>query len=174
MNIYLVGYRGTGKTTIGKILAKKLNKTFVDTDELIENRKRKKIEQIFRENGEEYFRKIEHLILKEISSLKNQIVSTGGGIVIKEENRKIIKESGITIYLKADKETIYNRIKFDKNRPSLTDKDPLSEIEYLLEKRKPYYEEIADIEIDTSKTSINDSVNEIINRLKEFKYEDNI
>ncbi|MCX7820243.1 MAG: shikimate kinase [Brevinematales bacterium] len=164
MNIYLIGFRGSGKTTLGKILAKELHREFVDIDRLIEEKEREKISQIFNKKGEEYFRKIESLILKEISVKDNQVVSTGGGIVISEENRKIIKETGITIYLTTDIETTHKRIQFDKNRPQLTDKSPLEEIKFLIEKRRPYYEELADYTIDTSKNNIEQCVKNI----KEF------
>ncbi len=164
MNIYLIGFRGSGKTTLGKILAKELKKDFVDIDKLIEKRESKSIAEIFKEKGEEYFRKVETTILKEVASNDNQIVSTGGGIVISEENRKIIQENGISIYLTADTETTYKRIKFDNNRPQLTDKDPIEEIKFLIEKRKPLYEKLANYTIDTSKFKIE----ECVKKIKEF------
>lgn len=164
MNIYLIGFRGSGKTTLGKILAKELKKNFIDIDKLIEKKESKSIAEIFKEKGEEYFRKVETLILKEVASKDNQIISTGGGIVISEENRKIIQENGITIYLTADIETTYKRIKSDNNRPQLTDKDPLEEIKFLIEKRKPLYEKLANYTIDTSKLKIE----ECVKKIKEF------
>ncbi len=164
MNIYLIGFRGSGKTTLGKILAKELNMNFIDIDKLIEEKENKKISEIFKEKGEEYFRKIEHLTLKEITKQDNQIISTGGGIVILEENRKIIKESGISIYLTTNIETTHKRIQFDNNRPQLTNKDLLEEIKFLIQNRKPYYEELANYTLDTSKYNIEES----IKKIKEF------
>ena len=166
MNIYLIGYRGTGKTTLGRALSRKFRRKFVDLDLLIEEREGRKIEEIFAKDGEKYFRDIEHKVLSEIARQSDLIVSTGGGIVILPENREIIKSTGITIYLTADDKTIYKRIKNDKNRPPLTSKPPLEEVHHLLSIRKPFYEELADITIDTSVSNIEDCSKKIIEFIK--------
>ncbi len=166
MNIYFIGYRGTGKTTLGRVLSKKLKKKFVDLDILIEQEENKSIEKIFFEDGEDYFRKLEHRMLFRIAGETGMVVSTGGGVVILPENRKIIKSTGITIYLTADEHTLCERIKDDKNRPSLTSKPIMEEIKYLLSLRRPFYEELADLTLDTSKSNIDDCISRIIEFIK--------
>ncbi len=147
-NLFLIGYRGTGKTTLGKIVAKKLNRKFIDTDDLIVQIAKKTIPRIFSEDGEEKFREIETNALKIASEEKNAIISCGGGIIVKEKNFKILK-TGIVCLLTASEETIYKCIYNDKNRPSLTNKDPKTEIHEVLEFRMPLYKKAANFEIST-------------------------
>ena len=115
MNIALVGMMGCGKTTIGKLIAKDLNFSFIDTDKLIVEKENRSINKIFEENGEEYFREIETSILIKTLNNDNQIISTGGGIIKKDENIKLLKEKSIVIYLKADDKTLYERVKNNNN-----------------------------------------------------------
>lgn len=164
-NIYLVGFMGTGKTTVGKILAEKLGREFVEMDEEIEKEEGKKIVDIFRQNGESYFRKIEKEVLKRIASCFNLVVSCGGGVIVDKENLKILKETGVVICLKAKPSIIYERTKKTKERPLLNVPDPLKKIKELLAKRAPFYAK-ADYFVDTSTLTPEEVSEEIIKILK--------
>ncbi|MFQ6112509.1 MAG: shikimate kinase [bacterium] len=142
-NIYLVGFMGAGKSTVGKILAKKLRARFFDTDALIEMKLNKSISNIFAEKGEPCFREIEAEIVKEVASSNNAVIALGGGAVIRQENWERIKKSGITIYLKWDIKSLIPRIQGDTSRPLAQEKtgSPVNyEIEKLLLEREPFYE----------------------------------
>jgi shikimate kinase len=164
--LFLIGYRGTGKTVIGKNIARKLGKQFVDTDELIVKIAGKTIPKIFSEDGEDKFRKIETLALKKACEENFEIISCGGGIITREENINILKENGLVCLLKADSKTIFKRIYKDENRPPLTDKNPFEEIILMLEKRKELYERAKDFEIDTTNNSIEECVELILKELE--------
>ena len=138
-NIYLVGFMGTGKTTVGKILAKTLKKEFLEMDEAIETENGKKITEIFQIYGEPHFRELEKKLLLKISQKENLIVSCGGGLVCDKDNLEILKKTGIIFNLTASKESIYERTKKFKNRPLLNVEDPLKKIEELLSLRMPFY-----------------------------------
>ncbi len=150
-NIYLVGFMGTGKTTVGKILAKRLNKEFLEMDEVIEQKSGKKITEIFKLHGEAHFRKLEKELLRNIANKENLVVSCGGGIVCDKENLAILKKTGIIFSLTASKERIYERTEKCKDRPLLNVSDPLKKIEELLALRTPCYKQ-AHYLIDTDKT----------------------
>ena len=166
MNIVLIGFRGTGKSTVGKLLAKRLERDFIDSDNYIESSTGKTIKSIFEEGGEEGFRKIEAGIIAELSKVDNKVISAGGGAVLKEENVRNLKDNGFLVLLEATPEIIHNRIAQDKKttqqRPSLTDKKPLGEIKHLIAKREHTYKNAADYTINTSYVSCEDIVNEII------------
>jgi len=138
-NIYLVGFMGTGKSVVGRILADKLKKDFVEIDELIQQREGKPIIDIFSQDGEAYFRSLEKKVLKELSSKQDLVVSCGGGLVCNEGNLRLLKETGWVFCLKAGAKAIYERTKEHVHRPLLNVEDPLKMIEELLEKRAPYY-----------------------------------
>jgi len=166
MNIVLIGFRGTGKSTVGKLLAKRLERDFIDSDKYIESSTGKTIKSIFEEGGEDGFRKIEAGIIAELSKVDNTVISAGGGAVLREENVRNLKDNGFLVLLEATPEIIHNRIAQDKKttqqRPSLTDKKPLDEIKHLIAKREHAYKSAADYTIDTSSVSCEDIVNEII------------
>jgi shikimate kinase len=166
-NIYLVGFMGTGKTAVGKELAKKKKWQFVDLDDLIELRERRLIPDIFAQNGEPYFRRLEKKVLKEVSKEEKFVVSCGGGIVIDKENIRTMKETGIIICLSATPEIILKRTSGYAHRPLLNVKDPKKQIELLLKLRSPYYCQ-ADKTIDTSKISVKEVVDKII-KIVSFK-----
>ncbi len=161
-NLFLIGYRGTGKTVLGKRVARKLNMPFVDTDNIIVSLAEKTIPEIFENDGEEVFRQFETDALKKVSKIDGQVISCGGGIIVKERNLPILHEKGIVCLLTADAKTIYNRIYKDGNRPALTDKDPYEEIEHLLEVRGPLYEKAKDFEVDTATTEFDRCLEEVI------------
>lgn len=160
-NIYLVGFMGTGKSTVGRALAKRLDRVFKDLDDLIEEKENKKIAEIFEEKGEEYFRKIESEVINEISRKENFVIATGGGAVVNEENYKRLKESGVLISLVASPEEIYERTKNSKNRPLLNVQNPIEEIKRLMFERAYYYIK-SDHIIDTTGLSVEDVVDEIM------------
>ena len=166
MNVVLIGFRGTGKSTVGRLLAKRLERNFIDSDKYIESSTGKTIKCIFEEGGEESFRKIEADTIAELSKEDNKIISAGGGVVLREKNIRNLKDNGFLVLLEATPETIHSRIEQDKitaqQRPSLTDKKPLDEIKHLLEQREHLYEKAADYTINTSYVAREDIVNEII------------
>ena len=152
MNIVLIGFRGTGKTTIGKELAKRLNRDFISTDAEVEKMEGKTINEIVDSPGWGRFRELEREATEAISKMDNCIIDTGGGTILYEENFNKMKENGIFILLKAEKGRIIERIKRKGNekRPSLTGKDAAEEAEELLAQRNAKYKNAADFSIDTS------------------------
>ncbi|OIO33491.1 MAG: hypothetical protein AUJ70_03170 [Candidatus Omnitrophica bacterium CG1_02_40_15] len=160
-NIILVGFMGTGKSVVGKELAKKLNRDFVELDDMIETREKMPIKDIFEKKGEPYFRLAEKEVVKKASSRKNIVISAGGGAIVDEENFRELKNSGIIICLKASPETILKRTKGLKTRPLLNVQDPKKQIEELLKKRKPYYDK-ADFSIETDNLRVEQVVEEIL------------
>ncbi len=164
-NIILTGFMGVGKTSVGTRLAKDLGFTFVDTDELIEADQKSTITGIFSAFGEPYFRDVETRIVKQVLENENQVVSTGGGAVIRDENRKAFKENGVAICLTAHPESIYNRIKHETHRPLLQGEDPLAKIRELLDARERFYRQ-ADFIIDTSERSVDDVIAEIKEKVR--------
>lgn len=165
-SIYIVGFMGAGKTTVGKILGEKLGLEVIDTDEVIETKQQKTVSEIFKENGEEYFRQLEHFVLKDIIK-EDKIITTGGGIVTREENRKLLQKKKNVFYLKATANTILERLKDDTTRPLLQTKDKLKTIEQLLSKRDALYEEVSTYTVHTDLLSLEEVANEVIANLKE-------
>ncbi|MBM4064338.1 MAG: shikimate kinase [Planctomycetes bacterium] len=170
LNIILIGFRGTGKTTIGRMLAQRLGKEFVDADVYLEQKEGKSVKDIFAEGGEKLFREIETEIIAELCLSDNRVVATGGGAILREENVRTLKKSGIIILLEADTDTIYRRIHRDttteQRRPSLTNRNAYEEIEYLLEYRRPLYDKTADFVINTASMSVTDAATRIITFLR--------
>lgn len=150
-NIILIGYMGCGKTTIGKHLARIGYYNFVDTDEEIEMQQGRSISDIFAATGEESFRDMETAYLEQLVAEKKEgmVLSTGGGMPLREENRMLLQKLGTVVYLKTSPETVYNRIKGDNKRPLLQCENPLARIEEMLEKRVPIYSEAAFYTIET-------------------------
>jgi shikimate kinase len=156
-NIILVGYMGSGKTTVGKHLAMLLDYTFVDTDEMIEEKEQRTISDIFANSGENAFRDMETELLKQLKADNKDklVISTGGGMPLREENRRLLNDIGDVVYLKASADTIYDRIKGDTTRPLLQCANPKEKINNMLLQRGPIYEECASIiiKVDGSKQS---------------------
>ena len=149
---------GTGKSTIGKRLAKKTSQSFYDCDHEIENRTGASINLIFEIEGEEGFRHRETQLLDELTSMSNVVLATGGGAVLSEENRAFLSARGFVIYLKSDINQLLKRTCRDSKRPLLQNDDPEVILKELLELREPLYEEVADLVIDTTGLSINDII----------------
>lgn len=139
-NIYLIGFMGTGKSTVGRMLAEDMGAQFVDTDAIVEEKTGKKISDIFEEASEEEFRRLETEVLREITEKDGLIVSTGGGIVVTRGNMDMMKQTGLVITLIADIQTIMDRCRKDgSNRPLLEVDDPFEEIKKLLFDRASFY-----------------------------------
>ncbi|NOX20467.1 MAG: shikimate kinase [Nitrospirae bacterium] len=165
-NIVLVGFMGTGKTIVGRALAEWLGMEFVELDAEVEAEEGISIKEIFERYGEPYFRDLETEIVKRFSQKEGLVISTGGGVVLREENMKALREKGIIVCLWAEPETILERTSGNNERPLLNVDDPLNRIKELLQQRRPFYER-ADIMIKTDSKDLDTVVNEIIEKLKE-------
>jgi len=169
MNIVLVGYRCSGKSAVGKMLAKRLDKGFVDTDALIEETEGSAIESMVEKKGWDYFRQVEKKIVETVSSKDNLVIATGGGVVLYESNIKNLKENGTVIWLKADVNILKQRMDKDLNsgqiRPSLTGEDPVEEIRKVLKIRNPLYQRAGDLEVDTGSSTIQEVADMIIDNI---------
>lgn len=144
-NIILIGYMGSGKTTVGKSLARLQSAIFTDTDERIEEKQGRTISEIFAGDSEQAFRDMETDYLKELLRLRREgmIISTGGGIPVRRENRELLRELGFVVYLKASPETVYERVKDDTRRPLLQCEEPLARIRDMMKQRAAAYEAAA-------------------------------
>ncbi len=148
-NVILIGFMGCGKTTVGLKLSYRLRQSVIDTDKEIEKEEKRAISDIFAAEGEAYFRQRETACLEKLlQTAKDKIISVGGGLPMREENRKLLKQIGKVVYLRATPETIYNRLKYDTTRPLLQGDDPEGKIKELMAKRDPFYEQAADVIID--------------------------
>ena len=159
--IALIGFMATGKSTIGPLLAKKCGYDFVDTDAMVEADKGMKITDIFSELGEDAFREAEHQALKKALAMENRILSTGGGIILFERNRKLLNERAFVVSLTASAETVFDRVKDDKTRPLLQCEDPLLRIKQMMVARQTYYDQ-CDLKISTDDLSAEDCCKLII------------
>jgi shikimate kinase len=169
-SIALIGFMATGKTTVGKLLAKRLDKNFVETDEMIQKCTRKTIPEIFREEGEEKFRKYEYEVCRKVSKREGIVISCGGGIVLNDKNVFNLKQNCIIILLEASIKEIFRRImKNNKEaRPVVNEKNPKKTIKAILAKRQPLYESAADITINTTNKKLGVIIDEIIGELTKF------
>ncbi len=167
-SIVLIGFMGTGKTTVGKALAKRLGKDFVELDRLIEQRAGKPIPRIFDESGETGFRELEITVARETAGRLNSVIACGGGIVLNQINIDRLRQEGVIVYLTASPEVILKRVSGDAaERPLLRVADPAQTITELLKFRQPFYERAAEITVNTSKMDIAGVVGQIVSRLKE-------
>lgn len=160
-NIVLVGFMGTGKTTIATKLSHRLKMRYVSIDDMIEKKEKRTINEIFTKSGEEYFRDVEGAVARELSGQEGLVIDTGGGIVIREENINNLRQNGIIVCLTADPGIIIERTKKYKHRPLLNCEDPKRKVLELLKKRAPFYAR-ADHAIDTGKLTVRQAVEEII------------
>jgi shikimate kinase len=165
-NIFFVGLMGAGKTTIGKLLAKKLKKTFYDTDHEIEKKLGVKVSVIFELEGEEGFRKRETQMIDELTSKKDIILATGGGAVLSEANRRLLKERGKVIYLNAKPQHLAKRMAFDKDRPLLQQGNILDTLNNLYQERHPLYLGVSSFVVDTGQQKTQTIINKIEALLK--------
>jgi len=168
-NIILVGPMGSGKTTIGRQLAKQLNLDFFDSDHEIEKKTGANIPLIFELEGEKGFRKRETAMLDELTQKNGLVLATGGGAILAIENQRMLRQRGMIIYLSASIEQLWQRTRLDKNRPLLQTENPREKIESLLNERASTYREIADIIIETDNGSVKSTVKQIITQLEQAK-----
>ena len=167
-HVILIGFMGSGKSTVGFRLSYKLKKCLIDTDKLIEEREKMRISEIFATKGEGYFRQKETECLNSLfHELGSRVISLGGGTPIREENREIIKKHGKVIYLQAYPDTIYQRVKHDTSRPLLQCENPKEKIDALLAERNPIYESVADIIIHVDGKEMKDVVQEIVEAVQD-------
>ncbi len=167
--IVLIGFMCCGKTTCGFELSKALNVTFVDTDQLIQNKAKLDVPCIFEKYGEHYFRKLEKEALLHVSTLENVVVSCGGGAVKHSEQFKILKQGSVVIYLKANVDKIHRNCQGKTDRPLLMVDDVYGTIKNLLAEREPLYLINSDIQIDVSNMEVSEVVFEIIKRLRNYE-----
>jgi shikimate kinase len=168
MNIILTGFMATGKSDVGREIARLLKMNFVDTDVLITEKAGMKISDIFAEKGEKYFRDIESEIAKEVGGYDNYVIATGGGIVLRQENIDNLKRNGKIINLKASVEKILERVSKNSDRPLLNVEDKKSETEKLLYIRKPHYEK-CDFSFDTTNTTPVQAAEKIVEHIQNLK-----
>lgn len=162
-NIYLVGLMGAGKTSVGRLLARRLGKTFYDCDQEIERATGVRIPVIFEIEGEAGFRTREGKMLAELVERSDAVVATGGGVVLAEHNRSLLRQHGVVVYLCASPQDLWRRTRHDRNRPLLQTSDPLAKLVELYKIRDPLYREIADLVVDTG----NQSVSALAHRLEQ-------
>ena len=175
MNIYLVGYRCTGKSSVGQRLAASMGWAFVDTDLHVVAQAGQEIAAIVQTNGWPHFRRLEQACLRTVADKHHQVVATGGGIVLDAHNVKIMKRSGVVVWLTAAPDTIRQRMRGDSQtenqRPALTDRNAIDEIETVLDERMPLYRAASDIVIDTGLATPRALVQDLVNRLARFQDE---
>lgn len=163
----LVGLPGSGKTTVGRQLAKRLGVVFVDTDQLIEQRVGTNIPNFFELHGEDAFRRVEQIVIGELPSIgEPAVVSTGGGAILRLVNRLNLRKVGLVIYLKSSPEDLYRRLKHDTSRPLLRVGDPMAKLRELFEVRDPLYRDTAHFTVETGRPSVATLVNMIAMQLE--------
>ncbi len=166
-SIFLVGPMGAGKSTVGRFLAEKLHYQFIDSDRVIEDKTGATIPMIFDIEGEAGFRNREAAVIDELTQKPETVVATGGGAVLKMENRKHLRSRGFVVYLKSTVESLVQRTKHDRNRPLVQTDNPEQVLTNLIEVREPMYMEVADLVIETEQVSVHKVVKKIIEKLEE-------
>jgi shikimate kinase len=165
-NVFLVGMMGAGKTSVGKLLARHLGKTFHDSDQVIESRTGVKIPVIFELEGEVGFRAREAAVIQELTGLAEIVLATGGGAVLDPRNRERLKARGTVVYLRASVNELWSRTRHDRNRPLLQTADPYARLCELHAQRDPLYREVADVTVDTGTQSLKTLVAKLEQRLE--------
>jgi shikimate kinase len=168
-NLILVGMMGSGKTTMGRVLAKHLGKDFVDSDEEIQKRTGVTIPHIFDIEGETGFRQRETAAIRDLVVRDNMVLATGGGVVLMEQNRVMLQQSGIVIYLKASVHDLWQRTRHDRNRPLLQTADPHAKLMELFQQRDPLYLQVADIVIQSGKQSAHALMLHLADEIETFR-----
>jgi shikimate kinase len=164
-NLILVGMMGAGKTSVGRLLARRLKRAFYDSDEEVERRCGVRIPVIFDIEGEAGFRARESQVIVELCALQSIVLATGGGAVLAEENRRQIAARGKVVYLHARPAHLWQRVRHDRNRPLLSTPDPQARLEQLYAERDPLYREVADLVLDTGKQSLQTLAKDLLSRL---------
>jgi shikimate kinase len=166
-NVFLVGMMGAGKTTAGRIIARRLKRPFFDSDLEIERRCGVRVPLIFEIEGEAGFRAREAAMIGELSALEDVVLATGGGAVLAQASRRNLAERGFVIYLHARPAALYERVRHDRNRPLLATADPLARLESLYAERDPLYREIADLVVETGRQSVQSLARHLLAELRE-------
>lgn len=164
--ISLVGLPGSGKTTVGRQLARRLQLPFVDADHAVEARIGCSIREYFEREGEARFRDMEQAVLDELTQAPDKVLSTGGGAVLREANRQHLAQRGQVVYLKSTPEELFRRLRHDTNRPLLQVADPLLKLKNLFAERDPLYREVAHFTLETGRPSVATLVNMIVMQLE--------
>jgi len=168
-NIYITGFMGTGKSAVGRVVAQKIGKIFIDTDRAIKDRQGRSIADIFENWGENHFRQLETNLLKELAQRDDLVVATGGGTLLSRENVRLLDEGSIIICLFADPMVIHKRIKKNNMRPLLEHGDRLKTIKNLMKKRDSFYKQF-DWQVDTSDLTVEEAADEILNILEKREH----
>ncbi len=158
---------GAGKSTVGRLLAERLGYRFYDSDHEIEARTGATIPMIFDIEGEQGFRQREAQVIDELTQLPEIVLATGGGAVLRAENRKHLRSRGFVIYLQSDVDNLFNRVKHDRSRPLLQNKDPKGTLAAILKEREPLYKEVADLVVQTEAVPVGQVVRKILHELKQ-------
>ncbi len=167
-NIVLVGFMGSGKSTVGRMLARQLRFRFLDTDRLVEERERCAIPEIFSQHGEAYFRECETAVLQSLHGVRQRILATGGGIVTVPENLPLLRALGLVVLLKADPEEIYRRVSRNSERPLLQVEDPRRRVMEMMTARQPLYETAAHFQVDSTRLRHEDVTAKIVDEAHRF------
>jgi shikimate kinase len=168
-NLFLVGMMGAGKTTLGKALAQRLRREFVDTDRLLVERTGVPVATVFEIEGEDGFRRRESALLAEICARDHSVVATGGGVVLDEGNRRLMRESGTVIYLKARVESLWERTRHDSSRPLLATPNPRERLAEILDERDPLYREAAHVIVETGSQSAATLVGRVVAAVRDHE-----
>ena len=168
LNVILIGMMGSGKTSTGRPLAGSLGFGFLDTDQLVVKQAQMSIPGIFAKEKEEGFRKRETELLRELVGVKHHVISTGGGVVIRPGNRSLLRTLGFVVWLTADMDVLYNRVRHNRERPLLHTRDPRRTLEELAEARAPLYRETAHLTVDTTTLSSDETVHGIVDSAHYF------
>ena len=164
--IALVGLPGGGKSTVGKSVARRLSRKFFDTDHVIEERIGTSIRSFFEQHGEEAFRDIESTVIGELTQMEGAVLATGGGAVLRLENRQLLRDRTHVVYLRTTPQEIFRRLRHDTQRPLLQVPDPLGKLRELFNEREPFYKEVAHFVIDTGRPSVPSLVNMLLMQLE--------
>jgi shikimate kinase len=170
-NIFLVGMMGAGKTSVGRVLAKRLGKTFYDSDHAIEERTGVRVSVIFDIEGEAGFRSRERVVIDELTRMDDIVLATGGGAVLSAENCNALRERGTVVYLRAAVRDLLNRTRHDKNRPLLQTSDPQAKMTAIFEQRDPLYRAVAHVVIETGSPSLTSLVHRLETQLVAYRAE---
>lgn len=160
---------GSGKTTMGKALARHLGKTFIDSDEEIQKRTGVTIPHIFDVEGEAGFRQREAAVIDDLIGRDNMVLATGGGAVLADQNRAVLREGGIVVYLKASVHDLWQRTRHDRNRPLLQTEDPRAKLNMLFQQRDPLYREVADIVIQSGRQSVHALMLHLVDEIEAYR-----
>ena len=168
-NLILVGMMGSGKTTVGRMLAKQLGKIFVDSDEEIIKRTGVTVPHIFDVEGEAGFRQREAAAIRELTGRDNLVLATGGGAVLDEQNRTMLQQNGVVVYLKASVHDLWQRTRHDRNRPLLQTDNPHARLAELFQQRDPLYRQVSDIVVQSGKQSAHALMLHLVGEIEAFR-----